>query len=311
MVRHTLVVLVTAAVVSAEAQQLPVRTPLERSDVALVSPTTYLKRTRTDPRTGIAAEYDPQPRFVAVDSARGLYRMQWVGYDGKTKSILYERPDKLDAIVVADANRLPSGIYRYRFQIQVQSQSKQPLHHFVVQTFSSEAAPVKQPGVSAGTTNTRVGAFANGAWFMFSVARTLLPQSGPGRTIAFEMDSKAPPGLVDCRASGVQGGLDGAGEEPPAELFDALPGYNAWLRGRTIGPTAALATQSRAQQLAQFREWLPQFERAGWLSATRRQHYDQIAARGDSRALMSDVASDLKNGTTTSEVAAIVRGFNQ
>jgi hypothetical protein len=311
MVRHTLVVLFSVALVSAEAQPLPVRTPLARSDVDLVSPKTYLKRTRTDPKTGVAAEYDPQPRFVSVDSGRGLYRLQWVGYDGKTKTILYERPDRLDAIVVADANRLSSGGYRYRFQLQVLARSKQPVHHFVVQTFSSDATPVKQVGVFAGTTNKVATAFATGTWFMFSVTRTLLPQSGPGRTIAFEMDSKSPPGLVECRASGVQGGLDGAGEEPPAELFDALPGYNAWLRGLTIGPTATLSTQSRAQQLAQFREWLPQFERAGWVGAERRKRYDELSARGDARTLMSDVESDLKTGATTSEVAAIVRGFDQ
>jgi hypothetical protein len=264
-----------------------------------------------DPKTGSPVEYDPRPRIVPVDLARGLYRLEWIGYDGETKSVGYERPDRLTAVVRADASYVIGGRYRYRYRVQVLEGSVQPLHHFGLQTFAADVVPVERRGVGFGRTNDLVSAFSRGTWFMFHVRRDGLSQEAPGRTVVFEIESEDPPGLVECLASGAQGGLNGVGEEPPAELFDALPGYEAWLRGWTIGPTADIASLADREKVARFRDWLPAFERAGWVTNAHRLRYADAARGADVAALRRLIELDFQNGMTTTEVLSIVRGLTQ
>ena len=293
------------------AQTLPVRVSLQKKDVPLNSPQTYLKRTRTDPKTGKMIEYDPQPSFVELDRARGLYRLQWLGYDGQRKSVVYERPDKLEAEVAAEVSRVTAGRHQYRYQVRVLEASQQPLRHFLVQTLTGDAKGSSQSNIFSGAMSNKIAALATGKWFAFSVSKSYRPIVGPGQIAKFELESKELPGLVECKASGTQGGLDGAGEEPPAELFDALPGYEAWLYGRTIGPVARLAELSRQEKIAQLREWLPEFERAGWLTPDGRRRYDGLIGRGDLRVLVGEAESDHQSKRITSEVIAIVRALTE
>ncbi len=293
------------------AQPRVVRAPLQRSDVEIRSPEKYVMRTRADPKTGQAQEYDPKPRIVPVDLDRGHYDLRWIGYDGKEKNIRYERPDRVRAIVAGEVAELGGGRYRYRYRVQVLPDSRQGFARLVVQNFTAAAAPVPQPDVYAGTMATELVPFREGQWWSFSPLSGYRSIPVPGPERQFELDSPAPPAIVGCRISGSWGGVDGVGEEPPAELFDALAvlRYEAWPWGRTIGPSDRIRALSPPARAGQFLEWLPEFRTLGWITREASRRYEDAVKKGGIAAVAKNVSKDLADGQVTSEVVAIVRGL--
>jgi hypothetical protein len=59
-------------------------------------------------KTGQERFYDPKPRVSLLNERAGLYALKWVGYDGMEKTIVYQRPDAIDAIVIAEGE-LPTA----------------------------------------------------------------------------------------------------------------------------------------------------------------------------------------------------------
>jgi hypothetical protein len=110
--------LATAWLVAGNAQEQLTRTPLQKSNPALNAPTTYLKRTRIDRVTGRTSEYDPKPQVVPLDEGAARYGLRWIGYDGQQKTVVYHRPDRIDAVVAASVEVNAAGIYRYTHRVQ-------------------------------------------------------------------------------------------------------------------------------------------------------------------------------------------------
>jgi hypothetical protein len=301
--------LVVVLVAVAAAQEGARRVPLTKDNPPLRSPTTYHKRMVLDSKSGREVEFDPKPTVTPIDAREGRYALRWIGGDGKPKTIVYQRDDKIDAIVAADVLGLTLGAYRYGYKVRVLATSAQPLARLVVQNFAGDASPSAQANLHIGTMTNRVSLFSDGHWQAFAPLPAFRPTPKAGVEVTFELESKAPPALVGCRVAGRRQDMVGVGEEPPSELMDALPGYNAWPYGYTIGPDDRLKPLSPAQRAAKLVEWLPEFERQGWITAERRRHYEASARRGDLKGLAGVVDADLRAEQITTEVRAIVLGL--
>jgi hypothetical protein len=304
----TALCMMSAGLAAAGMQPQLTRAPLQRSNPTLNSPTTYLKRTRVDPRTGRASEYDPKPQLVLLDERAGRYSLRWIGYDGLQKAILYQRPDRIDAVVAADVEAKADGLYRYRYRVRVLPTSGQPLVRFVVQNFANDVRPIPQANLHIGRQRGNVSAFSSGHWYGFAPLQGY-PARTPGQEVVVEIESRAHPGLVECRVAGAPAGMDGVGEEPPQELMEPLPRADAWPHGHTIGPIDRLAPLQAGEKAKQLLAWLPEFERLGWMTRERRQRYEILARRTELDTLANEASSDYGAGRITSEVRAVVSGL--
>src|SRR5262245_8112270 len=126
-----LVLVVSTAGIQSPPPEKAKRLPFQKKKITLESPSTYEKRiVRYNPVTGEAIYYDPRPRVIALDPRTGTYGLRWVGYDGKEKTIIYKRPDFIDAVVKASASK-PSGLqYVYVYNVESFTSSAQDLLGF-------------------------------------------------------------------------------------------------------------------------------------------------------------------------------------
>jgi hypothetical protein len=282
------------------------RLPLQKNKIEIKSPTNYQKRlVRVDPATGEEIYYDPKPRVVLVDAKSGRYALKWIGYDGKEKTIIYQRPDAIDAVVSASVSKTPSGKYRYIYAIQNLPVSGQHLSEFVVQTFTSDVSPVKVENIHNGQMTNTVKEFQDGNWISFGILSNFRPMITPGRSIEFGVVSSAPPGLVECRVTGGEVGMKGVGEGPPPELMDVLPGYEAWPHGYTIGPVENLKALSSGKRAEYIRQRLAQFKKLGWMTADVVPWYEQALKGGDLEKIYHRAEQD--PGKLTTEVMGMIR----
>lgn len=86
-----------------ESTQRIKREPLQKSGGKLSSPTVYEKRERTE--SGREITYDPKPRVEVVDDNAGKYELKWIGYDGKEKTVIYQRADAIDVVVTGSVEQ--------------------------------------------------------------------------------------------------------------------------------------------------------------------------------------------------------------
>src|SRR5207253_1902699 len=86
------------------AQTKAQRLPLEKQQWDLRSPGNYAPReVGSDPKTGKSIAYDHRPRVELLDAKAGKYLLKWVGYDGKEKTVVFQRGDAIDIIIRAMA----------------------------------------------------------------------------------------------------------------------------------------------------------------------------------------------------------------
>ena len=262
--------------------------------------------TRVDPKTGETIPYDVKPMIVALDERTGRYAFRWIGYDGQPKQVVYHRPDRIDAEVMASV--VPEGAYhRYVYRVRVLPSSAQPLLTFLVQNFARDAWPHNAPHLLVvGPAPQFPSEFPGSRWIGFSMKR---PGTPPGEDAMFEIVSPGPPGLVQCKISGATGAIQGIGEELPPELAEALPGYEAWPHGYTIGPSDELTTLDAAARARRLATWLPQFERLGWITAAARQRYERTIQEHGIGALLPSLKTDAASRQVTTEVVAVVQGL--
>lgn len=276
------------------------RIPLQKQGSVLKSPTAYAMRERPDARGG-RVPFDPRPRIEVVDAVTGQYALKWVGYDGVDKEIRYQRPDMVDVVVRATVTR-SQLTYRYRYEVESLPSSSQTLAGFAVQTFSADVLPTRTSGVFVG----RMPAFpANGNWWRFALLSGGSSRIGPGRRATFQLDSASAPGLVECVVHGALG-LMGVGEPMPNELESALPGYEAWPRGVTVGPVSSLSSLSEAQKAERLASWLPRMQELGWMTADARRRYELAITAAPPSAWASPLEADAASGEISPEVVAIV-----
>lgn len=303
-----LVLLLVQLTGALQVSQRARRLPMQKKEIHLVSPTTYAPRlVRIDPATGKEIYYDPKPEVVLLDAPSGKYGLRWLGYDGVQKTIIYYRPDAFDAVVSASVTKRPSGEYLYTYAFENSRFSSQSVGGFAVQNFADDVRATKIAGVHVGQMSKN-NEMKQGNWLRFAVlnVRQGIP---PGTRVEHKLLSVARPGVVECRAHGPLG-MKGIGEEPPQELENVLPGYEAWPVGYSIGPVDRLKSSTPKRRANYIRRRLAQFQRVGWIVADLVPWYEQNV-RGDKMdQVFKRATTDFKEGRITSELLAIIE-FNR
>ncbi|MEN3331930.1 MAG: hypothetical protein V7641_1295 [Blastocatellia bacterium] len=285
------------------------RLPLQKKEIVLESPKNYAQRlVRIDPATGKEVYYDPKPEVVLLDAKTGKHGLRWIGYDGKQKTIIYYRPDAFEAIIRASVIRRSSGEYLYTYTIENATSSAQKVEGFALQTFAADVRPLKIPDVYTGEMSKNA-VMKEGNWAHFG-----FPSAGqavaPGRRLELKLLSSAPPGLVECRMHGILG-MKGVGEEPPLELENVLPGYEAWPSGYTIGPVDQLKSFSVTKRAKYLRNRLAQFQQLGWIAAELVPWYEQNLQANRLGQVFKRAMEDFKAGKLTSELLAMMQSASQ
>ncbi|HWQ31289.1 MAG TPA: hypothetical protein VNQ79_00280 [Blastocatellia bacterium] len=297
------------------AQQLQ-RLPLQKKRIELKSPSSWSKRiVKIDPRTKEEVYYDPNPRIELADARAGKYYLKWIGYDGKEKVVVYQRPDCIDVIVSASTTKSASGTYEYEYTIQNLATSGDYLNGFAVQNFSSTISPKRPSKVNDVIVGDMTsGPYAvdskEGNWIRFATVPPH-PKVHPGQIVRFKLYSPSPPGLVRCGADGGSRVMKGVGEEMPEELEASLDilGYEAWPSGYTVGPVDSLKTFSQSDRAEYVLKLLPQFQKLGWMTQSSSRWYKQNLNRADLETVYRHATQDFKAGHITSEVIAIIEGM--
>lgn len=294
------------------AQKLQ-RLPLQKKKIELKSPSSWSKSVRVDPQTKKEIPYDPKPRIELADARAGKYNMKWIGYDGKEKVIVYQRPDCVDVVAAALTTRSSSGTYEYEYNVQSLATSGDYLNGFSVQNFSTAITP-KRPSmvndVFIGNMASDSFGSKEGNWIRFAPVPPH-PKVQPGQIVKLKLYSSSPPGLVMCRVDGGSRVMKGVGEDLPQELEVSLDilGYEAWPSGYTIGPVDRLRSISQQEKIAYLLKVIPTFKQQGWITPQASLNYEQLLRRNDLQGLSKRIAGDLKASSITSEVFAIVEAM--
>lgn len=307
--------LLAGALIGFNAQRLEVgsrgnaklrRLPVQKTDIILTAPKTYQRRILSyDERTREPVSYDPRPRVVLLDARSGKYALKWIGYDRKEKIVIYQRPDRIDAVVRASAARTPAGGFLYTYGIDNLPSSGQRLSDFVVQAFSADVRPLKKPAGYVGQMSKN-RAMSEGNWIFYG-SSYFGPTIGPGKAAEASLVSTAQPGLVECRVTGGVFGMKGAGEHMPQELENILPGYEIWPRCFTLGPHDWLKTASTNDKISYIKKLVPRMRELGWMTASRSRWYEQTLDDKNLRVILQQVEDDFTKGEITSEVRDLIK----
>jgi hypothetical protein len=310
-----LALLAQAACATSTAVQQPDRVrraPLEKSGVKLTAPTQYEPRiSSVDPKTGEAVYFNPKPQVVPVDEKAGKYAFKWIGYDGKEKTVIFQRFDAIDTIVSASVERHSSGQYLYTYKIENLPSSGSHLSGFIVQNFAADIKPGKVEGVFVGEMSKDIPQFSKGQWTSFGILPEFNQTVLPGNDITLQLASPAPPGLVACRTRGGLLGLKGAGEHMPSELEAAIPGYEQLPEGYTVGPIDKLTTLSQREHAQYILSVLPQAHKLGWITSGAQQWYEKNLTEADLDSALKRAGQDLKAGQVTTEVFSMIEGLRK
>ena|SRR5712692_8408213 len=285
------------------------RLPLQKKQIVLQAPKNYAHRfLGMDRITGKETYYDPKPQVVLLDVKTGRYAFKWIGYDGKQKTVLYQRPDAINAVVSARIETTSSGSRTYTYTVENLQSSGEELTSFFVQNFTSETRPTKAADVYVGSVTRDDREFKDGHWIGYGVLNSSVV---PGRSVEFRLESSAPPGVVECRIAGGPRGMVGVDEDMPQELENVLPGYEAWPSGYTIGPVENLKTLSPAERANYLLKLLPKFKELGWITADALPWYQQSLSRNDLGAAYNQAERDFAEGNITTEVVSMIRAINR
>jgi hypothetical protein len=279
MIWPVLVLLLSLTAAVGQQSSSATRVPLRKPAIALKSPTKYAKRIiGQNPRTGELKYYDPKPQVVLLDARTKKYGLRWIGYDGKQKTVIYQRPDGVDIVVSATVSGAAHGQFLYSYKTENLRTSAQYLSTLAVQNYSSQVTPIKSPRLYVGEITKNNREFKDGSWIGFSI---LARDITPGHSFEVNLISAAPPGLVECRVAGVLG-MKGVGEEMPQELENVLPGYEAWPYGYTLGPHDWLKTATTADKMSYIKKLVPRMRELGWLTSSSARWYEQNLANENS-----------------------------
>lgn len=330
-------ILSTACSFQQQAQSVAQRKPLEKFPREYKSPTDYELRTRGyDPKTGEMITYDHKPRVEMVDEKAGKYAFKWIGYDGKEKTVIFQRNDAIDIIVSAAVSRTPEGLYLYTYKVDNLQSSGSYLSKVAIQNFAADSKPVEIERTTLscrdlvlldsfrnmpcdkinrelehfhiGQMSSWIEQFKEGSWI------TIAPLSEtekyePGRSLEVKVVSKAAPGLVKCHAVGGQQGVKGAGEDMPSALGNLLPGYEDYPKGYTVGPVDNTSSFSDTERIKYLLDKLPLFKKSGWITDDIMQKYDKLLKAGDLDSILRRIENDLKSEAITTEVFAVVQAM--
>ena len=283
------------------------RQPLEKHRREYKTPAQYEPRDLGyDPKTGEMITYDHKPRVELLDEKTGKYAFKWIGYDGKEKTVIFQRRDVIDVVVSASASKTADG-YLYSYEIQNLSTSATYLKRFIVQTFAADSEPDRKGAFFPGVRSSAIDEFKDGNWISFADVSDNV-QIDPGQTVRVQLVSAASPGLVECRAT-AETILEGPGEHMPSVLENMLPGYKEFPKGHTIGPVDRLKTLSSQDRVKYLLERLSQFRKLGWMTEAASSRYERHLKSNDHSAVFEDIEQDLKAEQITTEVFAIIQAM--
>jgi len=285
------------------------RVPLEKSGIKLKAPTRYEPRVASlDPKTNEPVYYDPKPQIVPVDEKAGKYAFKWIGYDGKEKTIIYQRADAIDAVVSASVERNSSEQYLYTYKIENLPSGGSQLSGFIVQNLAADVQPIKTRDGRVGRMSNDIQQFRDGNWIHYGPSY-LKDEVTPGRSVELQILSSLPPGLVGCRIYSGERTIKGAGEHMPTELENAIPGYEELPKGFTIGPIDKLKAFSQQEHAQYILSILPQAHKLGWITDSALRWYAEKLKAKDLAAVSERAAHDLKAEQITTEVFAMIRAM--
>lgn len=286
------------------------RVPLQKKRLIFESPIKYEKRIlRYDEKTGQPIYYDPKPRVQLLDAKSGKYAFKWIGYDGKEKTIIFQRADAIDTIVSASVSKTASGQYLYTYNIKNLPSSGTYLSGFAVQTFAPSVKPIPINNGYVGKMSKNKEMW-EGNWIYFGSSNFKDPIL-PGQSIELKLLSPTPPGLVECRVHGGELGYKGVGEDMPQELENVLPSYEDWPKGYTIGPYENLKPMTREGRIHEILALLPQFRHLGWITPMALEWYERNLRRSAVEEIRKKAERDLEAGSITTEVYAIIHAVSQ
>lgn len=290
------------------AQTKVQRKPLEKHYREYKTPSQYEPRDRgSDPRTGEMITYDHKPRVELLDEKAGKYAFKWIGYDGKEKTVIFQRGDVLDVIVSASVTKVSDQQYSYTYQIRNLPSSATYLKRFMVQNFASDVKRDHGKFLALEVSKS-IYQFREGNWLSFSDVSDHV-QINPGQTVTVHLTSSAPPGLVECRASIETSIENTTDEEMPSALENLLPGFEEYPKGYAIGPVESLKTLSSSDRVKYVLEKLPQFRDLGWITDDALRRYKAQLQRNSVADLFNRLDEDLRSEQITTEVFAIIQSI--
>ena len=289
------------------AQTKVQRKPLDKHYREYKTPSNYERRDRGyDTRTGEMITYDHKPRVEVLDEKAGKYAFKWIGYDGREKTVIFQRGDVLDIVVSASVTKASDQRYVYSYELRNLPSSATYLKRFLVQNFASDTQPTEGAFLALNVSNA-IHQFREGRWLSFSDVSDHV-QINPGQSVTVQLTSSAPPGIVECRAS-IETALTGADEEMPSALENLLPGYEDFPKGHTIGPIESLKTLSSQNKVQYLLEKLPQCRDLGWITEDAFRRYERQLKDNKLPAVVNGLDYDLKTQQITSEVFAMVQAL--
>jgi hypothetical protein len=301
--------LVAGCSTSQHAQTKVQRKPLVKHYREYKSPSNYTWRDRGyNPKTGNMIAYDHKPRVELLDEKAGKYAFKWIGYDGKEKTVIFQRDDVLDVIVSALVTKVSDEQYSYTYKVENLPSSATYLKRFMVQNFASDVVPEKSGAFFVLEVSKSIYQFREGHWLSFSDASDHV-QINPGQSVTVHLTSSAPPGLVECRATIETSLVAPPDEEMPSALADLLPGYEEFPKGYTIGPVEELKARSSQDRIKYVLEKLPQCRDLGWITEDAFRRYDRQLKDNKLPAVVNGLDYDLKTQQITSEVFAMVQAL--
>jgi len=291
-----------------QAQTKVQRRPLEKQHREYKTPGNYEQRDLGyDPKTGKMITYDHKPRVELLDEKAGKYAFKWIGYDGKEKTVIFQRRDVIDVVVSAAVSKTPGGRYLYNYELHNLPTSPTYLKRFIVQNFAADAEPDRSGAFLPGVMSNAIEQFKEGHWISFTDVSDEV-QIEPGQTVRIQLVSSAPPGLVQCQAT-AETTLEGADEHMPSVLENLLPGYKEFPTGYTVGPVDNLKTFSAEEKIKYLLEKLPQFRKLGWMTDEAVARYEQQLKNNDLQSLTRQMEQDLKSEQLTGEVFAVIEAM--
>ena len=265
---------------------------------------------RTNPRTGQVEEYALEGE-VTLDPRSGYFRLSWNGLDGRRKTLIWEPPWNVDALVAARVEYdHDTRLYRYTYTMQSLPSSREKLETLIVE-LSAPAENVQAPDETwfSSEANARLaellGVAAGREWSQ--ARRGLVGLLAGQEATGFSYKSLGLPGIVKCFVRAHTRGHS-AGEEAPDVLVDAIHKYN-WMvpQGYTIGPDERLAKMSLKERLKYLVERLPQMLELGWIENQKvMQWYETNLKTGKVAEVRSRAEADFKKNVITSEVLALM-----
>jgi hypothetical protein len=291
-----------------QAQTRVQRQPLVKEHREYKTPGNYEQRDLGyDPKTGKMITYDHKPRVELLDEKTGKYAFKWIGYDGKEKTVIFQRRDVINVVVSSSASKLPGGRYLYNYEAHNLPTSPTYLKRIIVQSFAPDAEPDRNGTFLPGVMSNAIQEFKEGNWISFTDVSDEV-QIDPGQTVRVKLVSSAPPGLVQCRVT-AETVMEGADEHMPSVLENMLPGYKEFPTGYTVGPVEKLKTFSSAERIQYLLEKLPQFRKLGWMTDEAVVRYEQHLKSNDLQAVLKRLEQDLQSEQITTEVFAIIEAM--